>query len=121
MSLDGHRHGEDEESGGDGDRGDDHAREARRIGNGRFKEHDGPEGQRYDPSHRKEAIAGYLDLGNEENDPQKDQQDAGIIDRQGAEGKEGQNQTDAPDDPREDRPRIGELKVKPTSPIIIRM
>ena len=70
------------------------------------------------PADREQAVAGHLDLEDEQREAQHDQQHAGVADRQHLQREEREQQADAARDAREDAPGLHNSIVSPSVPSV---
>src|SRR6185369_2365527 len=82
----------------------------------RLEQHQRSQHHGYHPSQRQHPVRHDLDLGDQQYQPQKDQQNSGVVDRQGLKGKKSQDQRDAADHPRQNHPGIREFEEQPHDP-----
>ena len=79
------------------------------LGQRRVHQDHRAEDQADEPAGGQQAEARHLDLEREEQQPEEDQQQAGVVDRQQQKREEGQQQRQAADDARQDRARGPQL------------
>src|SRR6266571_5130673 len=78
-----------------------------------LEQDDRAEHHRHDSARRQQAMARHLDLGDEERHGEHDQGDSGVIDRQGRERQEREDQADPPHHAGQDGAGVLELEQQP--------
>src|SRR5438094_758937 len=80
------------------------------------EQHQRAGGHRDDAADREDPVAHDLDLRDQHHDPEQDQEEPRVVDRQALEGEEREDQRDPADDPGQDRARVGELEEEAEHP-----